>query len=241
MKLSQGSSSQVVKNQEKRFVVTRLEKKLELALESYDREVVIPLLKSYIQQTPIHFSTEIDSREKYYYLISLCISFIQKKGWYIHDVLGEGELPQQHESKISHENLLEIFSEKLERIVQYGKKDSKPQNQLIQRVINIVSEKVYEDITLKEAADLVFVNSSYLSRLFKREVGQSFSHYVMEQKMLHAKALLNEGYRISDVAQKLAYNDVSYFTKVFRKYWGMTPRDMLAFIRSEEQLDVACR
>ncbi|MFK4997534.1 AraC family transcriptional regulator [Bacillus sp. N9] len=46
--------------------------------------------------------------------------------------------------------------------------------------------------------------------------------------MLEAKHLLCNGLKIYDVSEKLAYRDVSYFTKVFRKYWNVTPREMVS-------------
>ena len=67
------------------------------------------------------------------------------------------------------------------------------------------------------------VNSSYLSRLFKQEMGVAFSSYVTMKKMERAKEVLLQGGRVYDAAAATGYRDVSYFTKVFRKYWGVTP------------------
>lgn len=64
---------------------------------------------------------------------------------------------------------------------------------------------------------------SYLSRLFKQEKGMSFTSYVLERKMERARMALMNGARVYDAAAMIGYRDVSYFTKMFRKYWGVTP------------------
>ncbi|MFK4997533.1 AraC family transcriptional regulator [Bacillus sp. N9] len=63
----------------------------------------------------------------------------------------------------------------VESIIAYAsKRQHASRNQIIQKILNKVDERLYEEISLQDLADEVFVNSSYLSRLFKREIGQSF-------------------------------------------------------------------
>ncbi|MDF2717825.1 MAG: two-component system response regulator, partial [Paenibacillus sp.] len=90
----------------------------------------------------------------------------------------------------------------------------------------IVEEEMDQEISLHQVADRLYVNSSYLSRLFKQETGKSFSAYVIERKMERAKAALLDGAKISEAASMVGYHDGSYFTRVFRKYWGMTPGEV---------------
>jgi two-component system response regulator YesN len=72
------------------------------------------------------------------------------------------------------------------------------------------------------------VNSSHLSRLFKREMGIPFSAYVLDKKMERAKQMLLAQHKIGDVADSLGFTDSSHFIRVFRKYWGMTPGKLKA-------------
>ncbi|HIV40979.1 MAG TPA: helix-turn-helix transcriptional regulator, partial [Candidatus Mediterraneibacter guildfordensis] len=67
---------------------------------------------------------------------------------------------------------------------------------------------------------------SYLSRLFKNEVGQTFSKYLMEFRLRKAANLLeNELLKINDVAMLVGYNDVSHFIQYFKKIYGCTPEE----------------
>ncbi|MFA9560341.1 helix-turn-helix transcriptional regulator [Evansella sp. AB-rgal1] len=216
--------------------VTRLDKDLEISLESLDIERVSLLLRNYILHTSVHLSSDMDIKEKYFYLMSLYIAFIQKRGWYVHDVLFHHELYSGDGKELpSHKELLTIFEEISMKVLQHIEKEGHPQNKLVQQVMVLVEERIYEDISLKDVAENIYVNSSYLSRLFSKEKGMSFSQYVVERKMLMAKTMLQKGEKISNVSRQLAYKDVSYFTKVFRRYWGMTPRGMLTTLKSEKR------
>ncbi|WP_028596625.1 response regulator transcription factor [Paenibacillus assamensis] len=96
-------------------------------------------------------------------------------------------------------------------------------NKTVQSIVRIVNEEMEQEVTLHGVAERLFVNASYLSRLFKQEMGTSFSTYVIERKMERAKHILLEGAKVYDAAYRVGYRDVSYFTKVFRKHWGVTP------------------
>lgn len=97
---------------------------------------------------------------------------------------------------------------------------------LVQQVIQYVEENIYDNITREEAANYVYINSSYLSRLFKEVTGESFSTYVLNKKMDIAIHLLQvERVMVYEVADRLGYKDPSYFARVFRKHTGKSPSD----------------
>ncbi|MCG6581839.1 helix-turn-helix domain-containing protein, partial [Acinetobacter baumannii] len=104
-----------------------------------------------------------------------------------------------------------------------GEQRKTTSNQVVKDILNLLEEEMDQEITLHTVADRLYVNSSYLSRLFKQEMGVVFSAYVLERKMERAKSLLQEGLKVYDAARLVGYRDVSYFTKVFRKYWGVNP------------------
>lgn len=83
-----------------------------------------------------------------------------------------------------------------------------------------------EELTLHTLAERLYVNPSYLSRLFKREEGKSISEYLLKRSMEHAKELLHSGVKVYDAAEAAGYRDVSYFARVFRKYWGVAPSEL---------------
>lgn len=69
----------------------------------------------------------------------------------------------------------------------------------------------------------MFVSSYYLSHLFRREMGVTFSDYLTKVRVSRAKELLMEGRSVEDVSECVGYRDGNYFIKIFKKYVGVTP------------------
>ncbi|WP_062048342.1 helix-turn-helix domain-containing protein [Bacillus sp. JCM 19034] len=88
-----------------------------------------------------------------------------------------------------------------------------------------IYQHLYEKITLLKLAELVNMHENYLSTLFKREVGISISEYIIREKIEESKRLLiYTNTTISEIYTWLNFHDQSHFTKVFKKFVGVTPR-----------------
>lgn len=82
----------------------------------------------------------------------------------------------------------------------------------------------YEKVTLEQLAERVFLSPAYLSRVFKEETGTAFNDHLNAVRIAKARQLLlHEDLRVTDVASAVGFDDQSYFTKVFRRFTGMTP------------------
>jgi YesN/AraC family two-component response regulator len=96
----------------------------------------------------------------------------------------------------------------------------------VEAVKAYVKANLTGDITLTEAAAKVFLNPSYLSQLFKQQTNMNFTDYVLEERIAEAKRLLcTTSLRISDIAGRLGYADLAYFSAVFKKTAGVTPSE----------------
>lgn len=83
-----------------------------------------------------------------------------------------------------------------------------------------------ENITLKDVAKVVNLNPNYISQVFKRTTGTTFSHYLTNLRITHAKKLLTTtNISINDVSIQSGFNDYFYFLKTFKKYTGKTPSE----------------
>lgn len=93
------------------------------------------------------------------------------------------------------------------------------------RCIDYMHDNLHSRITIEELAELVELHPSYLSRLFKKETGLSVSEYIQQLKVDTAKnMLLYSDFTPARISSVLAFPDQSYFTRVFKKYTGLTPR-----------------
>ena len=78
---------------------------------------------------------------------------------------------------------------------------------------------------MEDLADVLGVSASYLSRLFKKETGDSVSTYIRTQKIEMAKNLLQYSeYSMIEIANRLSFSSQSHFIQQFRESVGMTPK-----------------
>lgn len=98
-------------------------------------------------------------------------------------------------------------------------------SQPVAKCIDYICESLHTRITLDTLADHVGLNPSYLSRLFKTETGQTISSYISDKKVETAcNMLIYSEYSPAEIATILCFPNQSYFTDVFRKKTGMTPK-----------------
>ncbi|SHN00043.1 response regulator [Gracilibacillus kekensis] len=87
-----------------------------------------------------------------------------------------------------------------------------------------VSHNLEKKLSLDEVADYLYLNASYFSRLFKKEMQITFVEYVKQRKVERAKELLEiTNDSVGSICEQLGYDNQSYFIKVFKKIVGYTP------------------
>lgn len=95
---------------------------------------------------------------------------------------------------------------------------------VINMAVDYIKRHCNKDISLGEVAEHVNLNPSYLSRIFKEETGTQFVEYVRKVKMEMAKELLkNTNKKIYGICEELGYQNVQYFSTIFKNTTGMTP------------------
>ena len=98
-------------------------------------------------------------------------------------------------------------------------------NEITKKAIRYISQNFSRNLTLDEVADHVHLNPAYFSTLFKQSTGSSFKEYLNMVRIEESKRLLsNTDYSIIDISLATGFEDQSYFSKVFKKYTGLTPK-----------------
>ena len=115
----------------------------------------------------------------------------------------------------------------------YSKKDSEFIEKLNAEIEKYIQK---EDISLDHLAESMFMSRSNFYRKIKGLFGVSPNEYVKRYRLKRAASIIarNEC-RISDVYVKVGFNSASYFTKCFKKYFGVLPKDYAASINSAKQ------
>ena len=97
---------------------------------------------------------------------------------------------------------------------------------LVQQALLRIETDLTGDLSLKAHAEHLNVNASYLSTLFKKETGVTLTEYVNRSRIDHAIFLLNASdMQIQSIAQSCGIPDVNYFTKLFKRLIGKTPKE----------------
>ena len=107
--------------------------------------------------------------------------------------------------------------------------------ELIQKAIVYIYEHAKRKISLKDVAAGLHVNACYLSSIFKKETGKSLTLFITEIKMEEAKRLLlNTSFPITTICYEIGFDNPSYFTEVFKKIVGVTPKEF----KTAERMDI---
>lgn len=103
--------------------------------------------------------------------------------------------------------------------------DAQPRSSAIQEASTYINQHYSEPISLRELADLHYMNYTYFSELFKKEMGITVSQYITRVRMRHAIRLLRDpSATLSSIAASVGYNSTKTFIQSFKKYTGFSPR-----------------
>lgn len=98
---------------------------------------------------------------------------------------------------------------------------------LFTKIKNLIEKDYAKDISLNYVAENVNLTPAYVSYIFKKETGQTLVKYITDVKMMKAKVMLEEGtLKIVQIAKACGYENQSYFNKLFKNYYGITPKQL---------------
>lgn len=162
------------------------------------------------------------------------IAFVEKLGYSQEDLLEDTYTDKVHILSMNVEDIRFYMQELLHRAIELGDRVLESQSKkLIKRAIPYIEENYTKDsISLNEVASAVEVSANYFSTVFRQETGMTFTEYVTKKRMDKAKHLLRQTERPSgDIAAEVGFKDPHYFSFVFKKTQGCTPREYRSGIR----------
>lgn len=94
----------------------------------------------------------------------------------------------------------------------------------VNRIIRYVNDNVTAPISLTDISKAIHLSKEYTSKVFKKEMNMTVTDYIISKKLSLAKAMLISGdMGVGDIAEKLGYQDYNYFSRVFKKHYGLSP------------------
>jgi len=89
-----------------------------------------------------------------------------------------------------------------------------------------VKSNLEKKLTVSQIAKTIPISSNYLSTLFRKNTGKHLVEYIATEKMKKAKEYMREGkYTFTQISDMLGFNSIHYFSKLFKKQFGITPSE----------------
>lgn len=96
-------------------------------------------------------------------------------------------------------------------------------NPYVRQVENYIRQSYMQNIRIEQIAKHLNLDRRYLGRLFKEQTGRSMQQYLLQVRIEAADQYLRQGYSVRESAKLCGYEDVSNFTKLYKKHFGYSP------------------
>lgn len=112
-------------------------------------------------------------------------------------------------------------------LIVYSEKEQFRLTPDIGKSMNYILENITEEFSLEELARQVNLSCSQYKQKFKKQVGTSPRNFINQQKIEYSKSLLLSGLSVTEIAMRLNFTTSNYFSRVFKKYTLLTPREYI--------------
>ncbi len=120
--------------------------------------------------------------------------------------------------------ITDYFAEQFEEVMNSIGNSSR--DSVLDDILYYIEHNYPSNLKLEGIASLFGYNSSYLGKIFNKNVGESFNSYVDQVRIKHAIELLVENkHKVYEIAEMVGYKNVDYFHKKFKKYVGESPAE----------------
>ncbi|WP_211747630.1 response regulator [Paenibacillus sp. Marseille-Q4541] len=165
--------------------------------------------------------------EIYLAIINSFLYVTHQTGHRISELDARGLEPHVVERMIHYPALLKQYTEQiLMKLEQELSVPSPPKSHIVSQVKDMISTEEGSELTVKTIADRVFLHPVYLSKIFKAETGEGLSEYIIRIRLERALYLLKHtNKKIYEITTELGYQNPQYFSKLFKKHYGITPNE----------------
>lgn len=215
------------KNQDMSFYNATTHEQLLHHLRRLDSDASIAMLESLF--------TEVKSRQLskdyihmiYMSMITILLSYIAQSGKPAEEILGKNFNPEKclgDNKTIDQWNkaILELYTDTITFLSSHETSRSAA---VASKACDYIHSNFQDNhLSVTDVATDQFINQTYLRSMFKEEMGFTVSDYITKIRMERSKELLGEKkYLLADIAEQVGYSDASYFSKSFKKFFGVSP------------------
>lgn len=212
-------------------IINHYKKQLHSLLTEHKNELIHDTLAKCIQELEEKLNNLNDNPEIWRRIFQDLVDVLSVYGTIEHEVSGQSleghedikfiDLHSITSSEDALSELIVIFDEKINKMASYVNKRSRIN---LNKIYDYVSEHYRKDISLEQIASLFYVSKEYLSKAYKEHFDENLTDHIRRLRMEEARNLIeNTPYQIRNIASIVGFEDVSYFHRVFKNYYGFTP------------------
>lgn len=156
-------------------------------------------------------------------ILQAIYTYLGKKGIQVSSIFQEDNLQSLEENASqSVIDMIRWVNFLLECTFHY-EEEIKKQYQLSDIIDQYILSHYMEDISRSEIAKQVHLAPEYVAKVYKKQTGKNLKERIVECRIEQAKILLERGERVSEVAEKVGFDNFTYFSTLFKKYTGVSP------------------
>lgn len=193
----------------------------------HDLTMLLKTYDTYIKSTQSYNLSESMMRRTLYQMISMlyyeyCCDQGEKENNYMNRVIDSlTGCDSRKMAEIGREFILHLFNRNETKV-----------HEVVRVAKEYIEDHLAEDLSLQILSEQFYVSPVYFSRLFKQETGIGCNEYIVGKRMGQAKSLLAATeIRSGEIANRVGYHDVNYFSAAFKKKVGMSPREYREYVR----------
>ncbi len=202
---------------------------LQKALEQLNEELAEETIRTEFQ----HIKNSPDANLRLVFhsrIIGILLTNIVNSGRNIEAVFGENFRPYHVLKRLpSAEAQEDMVISYFKKVISYEKQNSnKKSREVTERAKAYIQQHYMEaDLNIADISKELLMNQTYLRKMFKSEMNQTLSEYITKYRMNIARKLIQEtDDKLSVIAERTGYSDVSYFSKCFKRYYGTSPKNI---------------
>jgi len=203
---------------------------IQLAFESFDANSLKQILNTLIDLFSTHPNMFLQAMDASCNILYLTLSLLPSSKKTLDEIYKDeidGYRSIYKKTKTSQIIVwLEDFKQGICHLLQTQQKSYK--NHIVKDIENYINTHITNKLVLNDIASLFGISPNYLSTLFKKTTGIGFNEYITSKKIALAKiSLLESDKRIYEVAEDLGFESAFYFSRVFKKNVGVSPRGFI--------------
>ncbi|MGL4483507.1 MAG: helix-turn-helix domain-containing protein [Anaerovoracaceae bacterium] len=205
-----------------------IEEKLMQCIDAGNVDGAIEIMPAYLSEVLNYEFSNIDAAKMH--LIELCALISRRAGNIMDTRQSFAQTSFNFISKLSDCASMKDLEEWLSSLInEYSRTNLtanyKGDSQIVWNAMTAIANDENLKISLTQLADILHINPSYLSTHFKKETGFTFREYITRERVWRAKDLLKRtDMRLVDISITCGFEEQSYFTKVFKKATGVSPK-----------------